>query len=346
MHNQRWARGIGAVAVAGMLAVSGTIAQARTVSQPAYRSMTTVTLQLKWVPQAQFGGYFIALDKGYYRQQGLDVHINAGGPNIVPEQVVQSGGAQFGIDWLSALLVAREKGINIQNIAQIYQASGMRLIAFKSSHINSIADFKNKTVGVWPSGNQYQFYALMNKFHLSPPAHYMKVADQPFIMTPFLNHQLDVAHAMTYNELGVVYENGIKPSKLKIFDYNQLGVSILEDGLFATPSYLRTHRDVAVRFLRASIQGWKYAVAHPQEAGRSSFKHAPANSPGGLAHQLYMAKEVAKLINYGPGLRHTIGYMDPSLFQRTWSTLLQQKVIHHRPVNAYNQQYWRAAGGH
>lgn len=306
------------------------------------RALTNLTLQLKWVPQAQFAGYFVAADKGYYKAQGLNVTIKAGGPDIAPEQVVASGGAQIGIDWLSALLVAHDKGLPLENIAQIFQASGMRLIAFKSTGITSVAGFKHKRVGVWFAGNQYQFEALMTKYHMSPPSKYMTVVSQPFSMDTFLNHSLDVAHAQTYNELGVVYEHGIKPSQLRIWDYNKLGVSILEDGLFADAKWAGGHRNLVVKFLRASIQGWRYAIAHPAEAGQISYNHAPAGTTT-LAHQKYMATEVAKLIEYGPGKTHPIGYMDPKAYQRTWQTLLQEKQIKKNPGMAYDQSYWKAA---
>lgn len=344
MSKNRWTRLLGVVVILSVAAFAmRASAQARTAAHP-QRALTSVTLVLKWVPQAQFAGYFIALDKGYYRQEGLNVTIKPGGPDIAPEQVVAGGAAQFGIDWLSALLVAREKGLPLVNIAQIFQASGMRLIAFKSSHINSISQFRGKRVGVWFSGNEYQFMALMAKYHMYPPRKYMTVVSQPFVMDPFLNHQLDVAHAQTYNELGVVLEHGIKRSQLRIWDYNKLGVSILEDGIFSTSSYLRSHRDVAVRFLRASIKGWNYAVHHQTEAGQISFRHAPSGTTT-LHHQTYMAQQVAKLIEYGPGLSHPIGYMDPALYHRTWSTLRQQGVLKHAPANAYSQVYWKAATG-
>lgn len=341
MSSNRWFRGISIALALSVLGFGfGSSAQAHP-----QRATANVTLVLKWVPQSQFAGYFVAADKGYYRQEGLNVTIKPGGPDIVPEQVVAGGAAQFGIDWLSALLVAREKGLPIVNIAQVFQATGMRLIAFKSSGITSIQGFRGHTVGVWPSGNEYQFYALMHKEGMSPPQKYMHVVTEGFVMDPFLNHQLDVAHAMTYNELGVVLEHGVPMSRLRIFDYNKLGVSILEDGIFSTPGYLHSHRDVAVRFLRASIRGWRYAVAHPDEAGRISFSHAPSAEKTTLAHQIYMARQVAKLIMYGPGKTHPIGYMDPALFRRTWTTLLTEGVIKHRPNFAYNQQYWRAATG-
>jgi len=345
MASTRRSRAIGIVLAASMLSFGfGSSVQARTSAHPA--RLTAVTLQLKWVPQAQFAGYYVALDKGFYRAEGLDVTIKPGGPQIAPEEVVQSGGADFGIDWLSALLTSRDVGLNLQNIAQIYQATGMRMIAFKSTGINAIRKFAGHTVGVWPSGNQYQFYALMHKVGMAPPQKYMSVVTEGFTMTDFLDHHLDVAHAMTYNELGVVLENGVKLNQLNVFDYNKLGVSILEDGIFGKSDWLKSHKGIAVRFLRASIKGWNWAVAHPNQAGTISFRHTQAGTTT-LFHQIYMAQQVAKLIHYGPGLMHTIGYMDPVAFHRTWGTLYRENVIHH-PANsaAYTQVYWKAAGGH
>lgn len=345
MPSPRWRRATASLLAASVMAFGGGASTLAHGAVHPRRKLVNVTLQLKSAAQAQFAGYFVALDKGFYRQQGLSVTIRPGADSIVPERVVASGSAQFGVDWLTALLVARENGVAIVNIAQIFQASGMRLVTFRSSHINSIKDFKRHTIGVWKSGNEYAFYALMYKDHLWPPSHYMTISPQPFTMTPFLNHTLDVAHAMSYDGLGIVLESGIKKSQLKIFDYNKLGVSVLEDGIFSTPSYLHSHAGIAAKFLRASIKGWQWAVAHPTLAGQISFRHTPG-LPGGEYQQIYMARQVASLIQYGPGLHHSIGYMDPASFHRTWSILLNAHVIDHPPRNAYNQSYWSAAGGH
>jgi NitT/TauT family transport system substrate-binding protein len=321
----------------------GTALPAAAGGQPP-SALTHLTLQLKWLPQAQFAGYFVAQDLGFYRRQGLDVSIKPGGPSIAPEKVVQRGKADIGVDWLSALLVARDRGADLTSIAQIFQSSGMRLIAWKSTGIHSIAQLRGKKVGVWFAGNQYQFYALMSKNHLSPPGKYMSVISQDFTMKQFLTHAIDAGSATTYNELGILYEHGVKPGELTIFDYNRLGVSVLEDGLFARPGWLRSHASIASRFLRASIQGWRWAVRHPDQAGAISFRH---QSPGfsTLAHQQYMARQVAKLVTTGLGGRHAIGYMDPRRFTQTWRILLAEHVIHQRPHGAYNGAYWRAIGG-
>lgn len=307
--------------------------------------LTHLTLQLKWLPQAQFAGYFAAQDLGFYRQQGLDVSFRSGGPTIEPEQAVLQSRAEIGVDWLSALLVARDRGEDLTTIAQIFQASGQRLIAWKRAGIQTVPQLRGKRVGVTFAGNQYAFDALMSHYHLSPPQKYLTVESTDVTMRRFLTHQLDASSAQTYNELGTVYEHGVKPSQLTIFDYNALGVSVLEDGLFARPAWLRTHSSVAVRFLRASIQGWQWAVGHPNQAGLLSSRHELPGSSS-LAHQRYMAREVARLVTFGLGRKHTIGYMNPALYTRSWRILLAEHVIHHAPTGAYDQQFWRAAGGY
>ena len=312
-------------------------------AQPAAhtRAMTKVSLVLKWVPQAQFAGYFVALKKGYFAKEGLDVTIQPGGPDIVPEQVVESGQATFGLDWLPSLLAQRDHGQDLVNIAQIYQTTGMRLIAFKSSHITSVQDFKGKKIGVWFSGNQYQFLAWMAKVHLDPNKD-MTVIHQGFDMNLFLSHKLDMASAMTYNELGVVLESGVKMSQLTVFDYGKAGVSMLEDGLYARGDYLKTHRDVAVRFLRASIMGWRDVVKDPTAAGKLTFTYSPAGASTQF-HQIYMAQQVAKLVWWGPAITHGIGYMDPVAFNRTAELSMRYGVIKKMPSGAYDQSYWAQA---
>jgi NitT/TauT family transport system substrate-binding protein len=305
------------------------------------RAMDHVTLVLKWLPQAQFAGYYVALKKGYYAKEGIDLTLQPGGPTIVPEQVVANGGAQYGLDWLPSLLQQRDNGVNLINIAQIFQDSGMRLISYKSENIHSFQDLKGKTVGVWWAGNQYQFLACMNKLGINVDKD-LKLIHQAFDMNGFLSHQLDAASAMTYNELWVVLESGVKKSDLNILSYSSCGVSQLEDGLYARADFLAKNRDLTVRFLRASIRGWQDVLKDPVGAAKITF----ANIPGGvttLTHQIHMAQEVVKLINYGPAIKKGIGYMDPVAFNRTAQDMLVDKVIKKAPSGAYDQSYWKAA---
>lgn len=330
-------RVLAALTVAGGL-IGGNFAPARAAHT---RGLTHISLVLKWLPQAQFAGYYVALKKGYYAKEGLDLSIQPGGPTIVPEQVVSNGGADFGIDWLPSLLAEREHGENLVNIAQIYQATGMRLISFKSQHITSFADLKGKTVGVWWAGNQYQFLACMNKIGINPDTQ-MKVIHQGFDMNGFLNHSQDASSAMTYNEIGVVLEAGVKMSQLNVLDYNQCGVSMLEDGLYARADWLAKNGDLAVRFLRASIRGWQDVVKDPVAAGKIVYSYDTSGVMK-LNHQIFMAQQVVPLIMYGPAKTKGIGYMDPVAFNRTATLSLRYKVITKMPVGAYDQSYWKKA---
>ena len=342
MEGSRIRKMAAAAAVVGLFA--GSIGNASAARQQQHaRAMTPVKLILKWVTQAQFAGYYVALKKGYYAQEGLDMHIQPAGPNIAPETVVENGGADFGIDWMPSLLTQRDHGQTIVNIAQIFQTTGMRLISFKSSGIKTPQDFKGKKVGVWFYGNEYQFFAWMNKLGIDPTKQFT-VYHQQFEMNTFLKKQIDVASAMTYNELGVVLESGVKLSDLTVWNYAKEGVSMLEDGLFAKRDYLDKNRATTVKFLKASIRGWQDVLKNPKEAasivyGYDTLKAATLN------HETYMATEVAKLISYGPAIKLGIGYMDPAAFARTAANCLQQKVIAKAPSGAYDQSYWKEAIG-
>src|SRR5919206_1484293 len=164
-----------------------------------------VTLQLKWVTQAQFAGYYAAKAKGYYDKEGLDVNLKVGGPSITPEQVVLGKQAEFGIDWLPSLLASRDKGQDLVNIAQVFTRSGMTELTWKDSGITTIGQMKGKKVGVWCCGNENELYAALNKNGMDPKKD-VTIVNQPFNMDLFLNRQVDAAAAMTYNELAQVLE--------------------------------------------------------------------------------------------------------------------------------------------
>ena len=226
------------------------------------RAADPLTLQLKWVAQAQFAGYYVAAAKGYYKAAGLDVTIKPGGPDVNPSQVIAGGGADVVVDWMPSALAAREKGVPLVNIAQVFQRSGMELTCRKDSGIKTPADFKGKTLGVWFSGNEYPFLAWMSKLGLktdgSPGG--VKVLKQGFNVDPLLQKQAACISTMTYNEYWQLIEAGMKPDQLIVFKYADEGVATLEDGLYATEATLKdpAKADRLARFLKASMQGWQY----------------------------------------------------------------------------------------
>src|SRR5947207_7491063 len=237
------------------LAVLACVAIVGATSAGHGQSLDTVRLQLKWVTQTQFAPYYAAKANGFYAAEGLDVAIRAGGPDIVSEQVVASGGAEFGIDWLPSLLAARDQGTPLVNIAQIFAASAMRQLAFKSSGIRGVPDLRGRRVAVWFGGNEFELLATLEKYGIDR-AKDVTLVPQPFDMNLLLQKRVDAAAAMTYNEYKQVLDAGVRPDDLVVIDFNREGTAMLQDGIFVREDWLREHKPVAARFLRASLRGW------------------------------------------------------------------------------------------
>jgi NitT/TauT family transport system substrate-binding protein len=307
-----------------------------------------VTLQLKWVAQAQFAGYYAALEQGYYTDEGLDVTIRPGGPDIVPEQVVASGQAQFGINWLASLLATREQGVPLVNIAQIYSYAGMRQLSWKDTNITSPADLKGKTVAVWFGGNEYNLLATLAKYSINKDTD-LTLVQQPFDMNLLLNREVDSAAAMTYNELYQVLSAGHTIDELNILDYNTEETAMPEDGIFVSDEWLSAdpkNKDIAARFLRASFKGWEYC----RDNVDACVEYVLKQDTGGVMTQeaqTWQMNEVNKLVWGDPINPDTkIGYMEPSLFTRGAETALAFGVITQAADEAaYTHEIWEMATG-
>jgi NitT/TauT family transport system substrate-binding protein len=299
-----------------------------------------LTLQLKWVTQAQFAGYYVAKDKGFYKDEGLDVDIKPGGPNIAPEQVIAGGGADVIVDWMGAALAAREKGVPLVNIAQPYEKAGLEIICPKDGPIKTIADFKGHTIGVWFYGNEVPFFALMHKEGIptdgGPDG--VKVLQQSFDVQPLIQHQADCIHVMTYNELGQAIDAGYTLDKLTVFNYTKMGANLLEDGLYALQDKLKDPKFKAdmVKFVRASMKGWAYAKDHQEEAADIVLDNDTTGAQT-KAHQVYMMGEVAKLLGDASGV------LDEAAYNRTEQAVLDQKIITKKPEGAWTHEITDAA---
>ncbi|HEV7434365.1 MAG TPA: ABC transporter substrate-binding protein [Pseudorhizobium sp.] len=300
-------------------------------------SAADITLQLKWVAQSQFAGYYVAEDKGFYDEEGLDVEIKAGGPDIAPEQVIAGGGADVIVAWMGGALVAREKGVPLVNIAQPYQKSGLQLICPKDGPIQTEADFKGYTLGVWFFGNEYPFFAWMNKLGLSTEGgpDGVTVLKQSFDVQPLVQKQADCISVMTYNEYWQAIDAGFKPEDLVVFNYTEMGNDLLEDGLYVLEDKLADpeFKENMVKFVRASMKGWKYAMENPDEAAEIVMDNGGQDEN----HQKRMMGEVAKLIGDGTGK------LDPAVYERTAKALLDQDIITKEPEGAYTTEITDAA---
>ncbi len=278
-----------------------------------------VTLQLKWVTQAQFAGYYVALENGFYEEEGLNVTIKPGGPDVAPVQVLMGGGADVMIDWMPSALAAREKGSPVVNIAQPFKRSGMMLTCRADSGIKSPEDFPGHTLGVWFFGNEYPFLSWMSKLGIPTDGSEggVTVLKQGFNVDPILQGQADCVSTMTYNEYWQIIDAGLTPDDLVTFKYEDQGVATLEDGLYVLEENLNDPEfaDRMVRFVRASMAGWKWAEENPDEAAMIVLEYDETGAQT-EAHQKRMMGEIAKLT------AGSNGALDPADYQRTVDTLM------------------------
>ena len=305
------------------------------MSLTAARAADHVTVQLKWVAQAQFAGYFVAKEKGFYKDAGLDVTIKPGGPDVAPPQVIAGGGADVVVDWMPSALASREKGVPLVNVSQTFKRSGLELTCRAETGIKKPADLKGKTVGVWYGGNEYPFLSWMSKlgYKTDGSADGVKIIKQGFNVDPLLQKQADCVSTMTYNEYWQVIDGGYKPSQLVVFKYEDEGVATLEDGLWVIEKNLKDPAFVAkmAKFVKASMKGWDYAKNHPDEAVKIILA---GDTTGAKTEkdQKRMMLEVGKLL--GPA----DGKLDVKDYDRTVATLLSggsDPVITRKPEGAY-----------
>ncbi|MEP1355522.1 MAG: ABC transporter substrate-binding protein [Tateyamaria sp.] len=322
-----------------------TFAASAAISLSAFAAQAAddVTLQLKWVTQAQFAGYYVALDKGFYEEEDLNVTIKPGGPDIAPTQVLAGGGADVTVEWMPAALAAREKGLAMVNIAQPFKSSGMMLTCRKDAGVSSTDDFPGKTLGVWFFGNEFPFLSWMSQLGIPTDGSDggVTVLKQGFNVDPILQGQAACVSTMTYNEYWQIIDAGLTPEELQVFKYEDQGVATLEDGLYALEENLSNpaFQDKMVRFVRASMKGWKYAEANPDEAAEIVLDN-DASGAQTEEHQKRMMGEIAKLT------AGSNGALDPADYERTVASLLSggsDPVISKAPEGAWTHAITDAA---
>jgi len=314
-----------AIGLTAALALSACSAPAETDTggEPA-AELTPVKLQLQWLPQGQFAGYFAAVDQGYFEEAGLDVEIIPSGGDIVPQDALANGDVDYAIAWVPKVLGSIEAGANVTNIAQIFQRSGTLQVAFADSGIESVADFEGKKIGSWGFGNEWEIFAAMAEEGLD--ASTVEIITQDFNMNAFLAGDIDAAQAMTYNEYAQVLES-VNPDTGELYTAEDLNVisyedtvgAMLQDAIWADTERLASdteYQETTVAFLKAVIKGWVYAAENPVEASMITIN---AGSGWGPSHELWMVNETSKLIWPAP---NGIGFIDEGAFADTVAAAL------------------------
>ena len=309
---------------------------------------TSIKLQLQWVAQSQFAGYFAARDLGFYEAEGLDVTILEGAVEIVPQQVVASGGAEFGLAWVPKVLESNEQGVNLVNIAQVFQRSGTLEVSFVDTGIESVDDFAGMRIGTWGFGNEHELFAAMRAVDIDPDsADDVTIVQQPFDMSLLLNGEVDAAQAMTYNEYAQVLEQInpatgelYQPDDLNVINFNDVGTAMLQDHVFVNADWLAEEGNeaIAVAFLKASFRGWIHCRDNPDECVEIVLDNG---STLGESHQTWQLNEISKLIWPSPA---GIGIMDEDLWAQTVAVALDGQVISEEPsMDAWRSDLAQAA---
>ena len=343
---------LGAAVAAGLVLSACGTADTNTPSTTSSGGLTTVKLQLQWFFQAQFAGYIAAVDKGFYKEQGLDVQLLEGGVDIVPQTVLAQGKADYAVAWVPKALASREQGAGITDVGQIFARSGTYQVAFASSNIKSPADFKGKKVGNWGFGNEFELFAGMTKAGLDPGKD-VTLVQQQFDMQALLKKEIDVAQAMSYNEYAQLLEATnpatgklYQPADFAIIDWKTVGTSMLQDAVWANTEKLKdaAYQDRTVKFLTATIKGWAYCRDKPEECRDMV---VAKGSKLGKTHQLWQMNEVNKLVWPAP---KGVGMVDEADWSRTVDISMTTKnqtgdtVLKKKPEGlAYTNDYMQKA---
>ena len=287
-------------------------------------SMPKITLCLCWRIQSQFAGFYAALERGFYREEGLDVTLKPGGPDVRPFQEIAEKRAQFGIGQAQEVLIARDKGIPIQCVANNFQTGALRLVSKKSLGISDPADLRGKSISLWFGGYEYQCLGLLEKYGISKED--VSLVKQGWEIDAFCEGKVDVASVMVYNELNTLYEKGVKD--VDILNYADYGINFPEDAIFALEEYIQQNPKVVSQILRASYKGWKWAMENPQEALEIVLKYA--ENPN-REHEKNMLKEVFALMVNNHTKENGLGYIYSPDWAGMAKILFQQKLLKEIP---------------
>ena len=343
---------IGAVGIAALVLSACAAPANETPTNGATGELTEVKLQLQWLPQSQFAGYFAAQDQGFFEDEGLDVEIIPSGGDIVPQDALANGDVDYAIAWVPKVLGSIEAGAAVTNIAQIFQRSGTLQVARADSGIESVADFEGRQIGSWGFGNEWEIFAAMAAEGLDSTT--VEIITQDFNMNAFLQGDIEAAQAMTYNEYAQLLETTnpdtgelYQPEDFTVISYEDTVGAMLQDAIWADTERLdgeEEYQETTVAFLRAVIRGWVYAAENPQEAADIALA---AGSGWGPSHELWMVNETNKLIWPSP---NGIGVIDETAWNDTVTAALSavnetgaRLITQEPPATAWTNDYIQQA---
>ena len=254
-----------------------------------------LTFSPHWIPQAQFAGYYVALDQGFYKDAGLDVTILHPSAHISSFDYLKNGTADVVSSFLMNGLKQRAAGIPLVNFAQLSQHSALMMVSKKGSSINQLKDFNHKTMGIWSSDFDDIPIALMRENNYD--------IESVLVLSSinlFLVDGIDAITVMYYNEYDQIINSGINEDELNTFFFSDYGFDIPEDGLYCLEKTYLTKKEALLKFAEATLKGWEYASSHKEYTiDLVVEKMKEAHLPNNHAHQRWVLDKVLELMSPG-----------------------------------------------
>ncbi|WP_419786940.1 ABC transporter substrate-binding protein [Pseudodesulfovibrio sp.] len=289
------------------------------------RAIEKATIVLQWLPQAQFAGFYVAKDKGFYRDEGLYLHIMSGGPDVLASEYLETGRADFATMFL-ATGIRRRASLPVVNVGQFVQHSALMLITKKSSGIEKIEDMEGKKIGLWANEFQIQPRALFKRKNMR-----VTVVPQSDSLDMFMRGGVQVASGMWYNEYHTLMTYGLKPEDLKTFFFSDYALNFPEDGIYCLEKTANRRPEVCRALVRATARGWVYAFNHPEEALQSVIKRMKeARVTTNPAHQRWMLARMEDIILSDDVPK--LGVLRQADYERVVKTLKEEGVIDSAPL--------------
>lgn len=275
------------------------------------------SLRLKWLANAQFTGYFVALEKGYYREAGIDLTINPGGPNLLTENLVATGSDTFGVSGgTESVMAAREKGLPIVCVGIGHQITPFVFITRQDGPVKTVQDFTGRKVTAWFTGAHLVLQAILTSNGVPPAG--VTITPQQVSFTPFINGDVDVVTATRYTDVGLVRKR-LGAEAVRVFDPETFGISIPRDTVIVSEATAAANPKMVEAFLKASIRGWEDAKRDPKGAIDTVLKVSPTLDRTQESETLV---EIMKVMTAGPAARNGMLWIDRDIVQKTHDFLL------------------------
>lgn len=280
------------------------------------------SLRLKWLPQAGYAGFYVANAKGYFKEEGIDLTINPGGPNLLTENLVATGADTFGLSGgVESVLAARDKKLPVVAVGMTHQFTPFVFVARKDGPVKTIEDFRGKKATAWFTGSQLVLFGMLANKNISPSE--LSIQPQQVSVTPFVNGEVDIVAATWYNEL-LTIQNRMGADNLRIFVPEDYGISFPRDSLIVSEKTAKENPEMVKAFIRATIRGWQDVAKDPAGAVDAVMKIAPTLE---RAHQEKALKEAMRLMQAGNAKTQGLFVMDMPVIQKEQDILLKAKVI-------------------